>query len=743
MGNENIGQSSSDYRGEQPVSATSNDYLDQFTADNFKIKLGTIFEVFAGGYVADVSVGIGHTYAIWLSSLLGGVSGTASFAVPSSGTKVLIYDPPSGPALILGAAPNIDVGEGILYEIENGKVNYVNQDQHNLVSKQEAPGMSEIYNDGRPLDSLPGDWGYINEFGNLIGLLRGLVILKAGGTSQIQLSSIDRLVRIVSGNFEHFSDMGEDIQYNDHGKLSKEVNLSITQEESMGGDKLVDISKEGTDYLLELSDESLKQKERIQLHVGHLGDLIHLYLKKGDGVGVADLYIGRDGRLNIKSAKEIQFQKVSKINIPTRKIDYHQSKEKEFENKSEFAYNENKSRYIQDEDKEKWDRDEYDKKKYHPDDWERQNFGAATLPKNETGEVAYTDKSSRFIQRDDGSICLTDAAGSVIELDGKGSIRISCKDNIILNSGQNNVLLSGNSTTLRAKENLDICCSEGDIRIKANDAFQLYTKNKGMLFETDSVAPPTAERKLGSEQEYSGIYFRSNESAPIHLQSNDGNIVFWSEKNIISRSKEEIRFQSANFIDECDYTLLKSSEVSIDAEEVTVKSNNCYILQSEGFQVGSRNFTITGSSAGTIYGGPRGTEVNHTHPGGEWTYAGDCIFGGFHGTRITKNVRNPGNYVWSQSDVTDIDELMKPYRKELFDNLIFSFRKDSHPDPIVEFPWQSESKRDSWNLTLDEIDGTAPYPGPGYNKFYSYKENEEPKSKPGEFTLKSISKYSI
>lgn len=71
-----------------------------------------------------------------------------------------------------------------------------------------------------PEQIVPGDRVITNERGSLIGLLRsGTVILKASALAQIFMTKFDDLVRIVSRNYEQFSDSLLHVQTNIKGKL--------------------------------------------------------------------------------------------------------------------------------------------------------------------------------------------------------------------------------------------------------------------------------------------------------------------------------------------------------------------------------------------------------------------------------------------------------------------------------------------------------------------------------------------
>ena len=116
--NENIGDSSSQYKGDRPTKDSN--FLERYLSDNNVIKEGIVLETFMGGYVAHVGYGNGSAQAVWLGGLLGGMSGTSDISVMSAGTRVLVFTPSSGVSFILGAIPSNEVSDGFnTYEVES------------------------------------------------------------------------------------------------------------------------------------------------------------------------------------------------------------------------------------------------------------------------------------------------------------------------------------------------------------------------------------------------------------------------------------------------------------------------------------------------------------------------------------------------------------------------------------------------------------------------------------------------
>jgi len=93
-------------------------------------------------------------------------------------------------------------------------------------------------NHGLPRGTLPGDKAWVGDEGNLVAVLSGgLSLLKGSEYSQIIASRLGDLVRIVSRNFEHFSDFGEIHIKNEGGKNSFILRGGADQLTETGGGK--------------------------------------------------------------------------------------------------------------------------------------------------------------------------------------------------------------------------------------------------------------------------------------------------------------------------------------------------------------------------------------------------------------------------------------------------------------------------------------------------------------------------
>lgn len=89
----------------------------------------------------------------------------------------------------------------------------------------------------KPMDILNGDRTMSSEGGAFFALLRGgAVLLKSSSLAQIFISKLDDVVKIVSRNFEHYTDVGSDIVKNFKGRVYRYVGYTNSFTESKAED---------------------------------------------------------------------------------------------------------------------------------------------------------------------------------------------------------------------------------------------------------------------------------------------------------------------------------------------------------------------------------------------------------------------------------------------------------------------------------------------------------------------------
>jgi hypothetical protein len=742
---QNTGNASSQYKGEGLVH--EEDFLSRFLTDNFVIKLGIITEIYAGGYVAQVTYGSsGSNHALWLSSSNSGLTGSADISIPSIGARVAVWCPTAGPCIILGTLPFAMVNHGALFNVENTEVTYENLKHHAILTKDNQHE-ADFYNDDRPLDVLPGEFGWMNEYGNVIALLRGLVILKGSNLSQIQLHTLDRLVRIVSGNFEHLSEQFEEKAYNDHGNLSIEKKIYTEIKELLGEGGAVVENDNGYDL-----KEEIDQYHRIAAHSGFIGSLLHWFARdkqaKENNVDSTEVHVEENGEVTLRTTKGITLTNTDRVYHPARKVvdgedtDYFNSKAKEYEEVENFTLSEG-DQTVQEKERNLWLSKKYSKRKYHETEWE--------IEEHKSPSAEEKLKEAVFRLREDGSILLKDAFGSSIEL-VDGDITLSCKGNIFLRSGKNIVTLAGKNLALRAKEEIETVVTDGSYKLKAQKDISFLAKTKGITVETESSGL--------DEETATGIRLKTHNAAPIVLDSED-RILCWSKKGTVFTDEYGIFLDSPIFASNMEKSgketkfLVSSAITAIETPVFALNVDKNIMMKSKRIMSGSERFILSASSQGYIHGGPKGTHINHKHIRGKdkFKYMRDGSLGGKMVWNIEKK-NSAINFSLDSIQIPDIDDIIAQYRKETLDKIKFKFvayEEENFEDDIFETEWQREPPGTLWDmLSKDTFENTAPFPGATYDKYMRYTPkvevitgDEDPQPMGGEFEAGNFGEYKI
>lgn len=153
----------------------------------------------------------------------GGSSRAGDRGTPSQGDRVVLsYG--LGYPLIVGFLPELDgVGRDDSTELV-GSGHSV--DTGNFSG---SAGNNSKIDSNKPKDFISGDRIFSTLGGALIGLLRGgSVLIRSGPFSEIFVSKLGNLVRVVSGNWEHFTDVFSDVVKNYRGRVYRYTGYSNT-----------------------------------------------------------------------------------------------------------------------------------------------------------------------------------------------------------------------------------------------------------------------------------------------------------------------------------------------------------------------------------------------------------------------------------------------------------------------------------------------------------------------------------
>jgi len=199
----------------------------------------------------------------------------------------------------------------------------------------------------RPADTLPGDWGQINELGVALFLGKLMTTMRASDLAKIEAFWGDDLLRIFGWNTQQWTAATERFAFDDEGEYSEILRGTPFMWESMGsyatGEEIFE-KNEGDDGGLTRGSEKAyyEPKEKKQVMVfrsqhlrGYLGDVsreqIVITPPEAEGVakqddpqdfrGLLEIHKMLDGTYAVRSAKQIILEKSLMLPVPWQKRD--------------------------------------------------------------------------------------------------------------------------------------------------------------------------------------------------------------------------------------------------------------------------------------------------------------------------------------------------------------------------------------------------------------------------------------
>ncbi len=464
---------------------------------------GTVIDVFPNSYTCTVSTGHGVKYSGLSFGKAGMYANSFESYIPEVGTPVLLIKS-AGTVEILKFMPPKGRGEPNYPVTSYTRVNS-NTETENNTSKD------FIYQAGQPIGTLQGDYVVGNSEGSYLAILRGgMVQIGTGPNSSLFTFSMDDLVRLVSRNYQHFHDAGTLQISNDEGEVTTERYHSMMYFETLGEEA------EGSDISVDDSDPNTMRKKktpfdrtaRSRLHefTGWLGDAFHLFITKRPETnsrldpqtpkGVAEIFIGQDGAIRVRSAREITLEKVGKIRVPKKVREPWMNKkgdtsEKGYERTPHEIYEwdeeEGAGKSLQQVEKRVHDVDHEELRHFkdHEKDWNVKSEKDSPLPEpgkdiyEGSAEEEFYETTAMVTLRNDGSVYVEDAWGSHIEMTHEDLI-LGARRDIKLIAGRDMTVMAGRDATIRGTEYVDIVAHKKDLRLKGN--------KKAMLFADSGAA---------------------------------------------------------------------------------------------------------------------------------------------------------------------------------------------------------------------------------------------------------------
>jgi hypothetical protein len=536
-----------------------------------EFKQGIITRALQGQFSYSVETDKGETITCKsAASMVSNIVGVKDLATLSSGTPVILWTDAPGAqnGVILCALPTHAKGKQEITprqfsaDPESGTAMWSSQYYQEMLKNRDFK--QKIFaNNGRPFDVNPGDWGKINDHGVFLGIMGMTATMRGSQQCAIEVHTLDDLLRLRSGQYQHFSSFGEQHIYNDGGNISVEICGSSRQHEVSGKDDIgEEVFEESDDISNDYKDLNIKPKEaeatlkrRFQMFFGHLGLLQMFvanpeegdekYSRKAKHQGLFHLNIADSGHLGVTSAAGMAFTRDDIIPIPKKlkepwdpsgdKTEDGEIGEEKEPYKIPPAFKGGTHLLVRD--MTAWSRknsyqrfDEQEKDWYVPeaDDLETPKDKYDTLSNGKESTEEFQDKKelrAGVYINPDGSVTIMDAAGTQLVLDGKGGMQLGGAGALTLMPGTNVNILGGDDVVIKAKNSVDITATDKDVRLKAEKNLHSFS-NGGILLESagEQSGHGFSDGTDGEAVNSSGIVLKAAESS----------IFLWGQEVLLS-----------------------------------------------------------------------------------------------------------------------------------------------------------------------------------------------------------------
>ena len=242
---------------------------------------GTVIRTHPASHTVDVDTNIGPMSGLRIMSSYISPSGSGDTRLPEPGANCIICTGLEIP-VIMGfiTEPDshiTDQDNAMIPQITPGTNGYGGSD-----TTYTETGGSSNHRGGRSNQLMPGDQIIDAPEGNLIAVLRGLTVMKGGELSQLIMTNLGGLVRMVSNLYQHFNAAG------------------VIEIKSVNGKASITI-KAGSDV-----KENGEVEPTVHLSIGADGDLMELRITDEDGEQHARVHVDPTGNVEV----ELQSQSV-------------------------------------------------------------------------------------------------------------------------------------------------------------------------------------------------------------------------------------------------------------------------------------------------------------------------------------------------------------------------------------------------------------------------------------------------
>lgn len=543
------------------------DHLAGLARPQSSLRRGYVVRSGLGSYDCEVVLGDGTTVTCsTLSPVANQLAGVSQACVPVAGSCVLVMVTSSGLAeqpaprgIVLGVIPENDTG-GISVRGESLVTKLGDTDHPEAgVSQFTESGPAAIASDvgflgkgefqcGRPHDMVPGEYALLNHSG--AGLVIGALSTEVRGSAaaSVRCSELDDQVSVTSGHFRHISSAGGEEIFNDNGFITVESFVSMYQAERLGAKsactpsfnwKPIDPeSARERDAGASVLVSGQTAKKRYYRYAGYLGDAVNVFVSSPDPAkafetmdsesrdqGLFHQHVDSSGRLTVRSASGILFERYDRIPVPKRR---HYAWDPAGDGDTEAAPKlgfELPEKYpmadglVIGDMAAWWNGLAYSRFMQFREDFSVPKQSDLKCPDRQYDELGkaseefekYDLRHSYMGLTPDGGVVIRDAWGSEIVM-ADGRITFNAAANIEIRSGSSVVVLGGHDVVVKAHDSVDLSATEKDVRVKAEKNMQMVSCKGGVLLQSKAIGTSNEWDKPGEDVKSSGVTIKADDS---------------------------------------------------------------------------------------------------------------------------------------------------------------------------------------------------------------------------------------
>jgi len=491
---------------------------------------------------------------IWVGGILSSFVGFKTTFMPPLGSKVLCYIPEYGPGLVVGCIPS--TGRFTSMPERQSGITKDDYKKSQIFTNKADLKKKIAFNEHRPfLDLLEGELDISNELGVGVTLLQYMAKIKAGDLAKIELSTIDDMVRIVSGCFEHITPFGDLKIFADGDRINSIWNGVLFDHESYGllapEDHRVPTENYEAFYDMGNPDEdrhTLTGRWRFSQFIGYLGNLVNIFVSDPVAAlgkiakepiarsGLGRMHVNEDGSVIVQSVHDIVLERVVRVLVPVETMpEYHPEGNLSDEvltpdplKKWDFKSTDNMFEAVyQIREYSRWLSNYYSLARFHMMNKDYKVFSEAETPLHKEAHMDFEREkvptpmywqelySCIKIMRD-GSIVAMDGYANSIVMNKKG-IHIASANNLHIESAGNVNIVAGHDINLVANRSIAVNAINEGLILRAKKWFQGICLENGILLQTDS--PNTTDAPDDDDHKVGGIVLKSKSKVRIDAEN--------------------------------------------------------------------------------------------------------------------------------------------------------------------------------------------------------------------------------